>query len=166
MHAASVAALAALALPRSRSLDLLHHPAVAVRVGEGKKGTVVSALRIEPGGLTARAEVKNLADFRTALDELRPSCLDVGDDEVESLHGAGLRARYPGPDRDRAGRAQWGQLDHAKSITGTVIHIEPEARLLDVEVLRPVDVGHGDDDELKLPDAGSSLAVSRGACST
>src|SRR5580658_3812434 len=42
-------------------------------------------------------------------------------------------------------------MDDAKILSGAVIdlHIEPD--LLDIELLGPIHIGHGDDDDLELP---------------
>src|SRR5450759_4991550 len=55
---------------RLGSPDLLHEPAIAVRVAEGEERVVVAALRIRPRHLTARPEMEDLADVGPARGEL------------------------------------------------------------------------------------------------
>lgn len=57
--------------------------------------------------------------------------------------GARRRVRDPDTDGDRARRARRGHLDDAELFVGLVVHVQCEAGVLDVELLRPVDVRDG-----------------------
>ena len=75
---------------------------------------------------------------------------DVVDDEVQAPDRSGRGTAEPGADADRTGRARRAELHDAEALTGAVIDVNLEARLLLVERLCPVDVGDGQDHELEL----------------
>jgi hypothetical protein len=72
---------ASLAVPKAA---FLKHPGVAVRVGEVGEACVVTAIRVRPwtkalSGARWRL-VPDLADRHRALEQRRPSALEVSDD--------------------------------------------------------------------------------------
>src|SRR4051812_18606289 len=87
--------------------DLLHRPAVAVRVAEED----------EP----SPREVLDVADLHPAAGELRSRGLNVVDDELQALRGARRRVDEALPDRDRAGRAGRRQLDEPDLVADAVV---------------------------------------------
>ncbi len=97
-------AVSAVDPPGQPRRDLLQQPAVAVRVAERGERAVAGVVGRGSADATARADglelsarrpgVEHLADFDTAGDEFLARSLDVGDDQVEALGGAG-RGRSP-----------------------------------------------------------------------
>jgi hypothetical protein len=77
--------------------------------------------------------------------------LDVRDHHLQTLHGPGLGIGEAETEGDRARRPRRCQLDEAELVADPVVVIRVEADLVDVERLRPIDVRHGDCDELELP---------------
>jgi hypothetical protein len=73
----------------SLDTDLLDQPDVAVGVIEGDEGVVAAALWVGAGRLATLLEVEDLADLDAALCQLGPGGVDVGDDQVQALDGAG-----------------------------------------------------------------------------
>src|SRR5687768_3000111 len=107
--------------------ELLHGPAVAVRVREEDE--------------RAPVEVLDLADLDTAPGELGVRRFDVVDDQLQSLGGPGLRvATESGADRDRGWRARWGQLDEPHLVADAMVLVGDESGLLAVERLGAIDV--------------------------
>ena len=93
--------------------------------------------------------MEDLAGVSSPPDELGPSGVDIGDDQVQALHGA--RGAGIGHQGDRARRSRRCQLHHAEVLTGTVVDEQVEAGLLEVEGLGPVHVGHRDHHKFELP---------------
>src|SRR5918997_7172254 len=117
--------------------NLLHGPAVAVRIAEEDE--------------RAPDEVLNLGDFHSPLEELRARGVYVRDDHLHTLDGAGLRLRDPRPYCDRAGRPGRRQLHEANLVADPVIVVGVEAGLFSVEGLRPVHVRDGYRHQFDLP---------------
>ena len=92
--------------------------------------------------------MEHLAHVDAALDELVPSRLDVGDDEVQALSAPGFGLGDSRADADRALRTGRRQLHDSEVLARPVVDVEPEAGLL-VEGLGPVDVGHRKDHQLE-----------------
>src|SRR3954447_14424647 len=132
-------------LHRPRRL-LLDRPAVPVRVAEEEERVPRATVAVLP---LAVLEEPDRCRLDALPDELGAGGLDVRDAELQTLEGAGRQAREPRPDRDRAGRAGRRQLDDPEVVTEGPVDVEMEATLLLVERLRPVDVGHRDDDQLE-----------------
>ena len=63
--------------------NLLHGPAIAVRIAEEDE--------------RAPVELLHLADIRPSLGELRTRCVYVRDDQLHTLDRARLRLRVPDP---------------------------------------------------------------------
>ena len=59
--------------------------------------------------------------------------------------------RKAGADGDGTGRSGRGQLHEAELVADGVIVVEVEARLVDIEADRTVDIGHRHHHELDLP---------------
>ena len=132
-----------------RSSDLLHQPAVSVRVAERQERSVVLALGVGARHLRPRLEVKEVARRHAAPHQLSPGRFDVGHDQVQPLHGAGCRR--VGHQGDGAGRAVRGHLDDAEVVPGAVVDEQVESGLLGVEGLGAVQVGYRQHHELELP---------------
>ena len=100
-------------------------------------------------GVHVGVVVERLADGDAAPTQVFAGGLEVGDDQVEALGGAGHRRGDVPAEDDRATRARRRELDHAEIGAVVVVGVEPppEARL---ERLRPVNIRDGDDDYLKL----------------
>src|SRR6266568_4670271 len=109
--------------------ELLHRPAVAVRVAEEHERAPVEDL--------------DIAHVDAAAGQLRAGRIDVGDDELEPFDGAGRHRAEPGADRDRCGRAGRRELNEPHPAAGLGVDVEMEARVLGVERDRALDVGDG-----------------------
>jgi hypothetical protein len=84
------------------------------------------------------AAVEGLADLDTATHQVGTGSLDVRDDQVQSLRGAGHRGGDVLAEDDRRGRARRRELDHPPVAAGEV-GIEPPAKVR-VKALRAIDV--------------------------
>src|SRR5690349_24853688 len=93
--------------------------------------------------------VKNLANLDTPLHELRARGHDIRYDKVKSLHGARFLRRDAGSKQNRAMRARRCEVHDPKLITLREIDVEPPAQPL-VELLRAIDVRHGNDHDLQF----------------
>src|SRR5882724_11916521 len=127
--------------------DLLKQPAVAVRIFERGERAVAAVLGIRTAnpdppkqiGLV-RADVRvagaveHLADLDAATEQLVAGGLDVGDDQVQSLGGAGCRRGHVLAEDDRGRGAKGSELDHAEVVTGGEVGIEPPTQA-DVKAL-------------------------------
>src|SRR5258705_5716547 len=106
--------------------------------------------------------VEHFGRVDAVRDEFLARSLDVGDDQVQTLGGAGCRRGDVLAEDDRAPGARWRKLDHAEVVTVVVVGVEspPEPP---VELLRAVDIRDGDDDYLELRvdsrDAGRVLTT-------
>ncbi len=139
--------------------DLLQQPVVAVRIaerGEGGVGGVIGRGAAEASaravGLELRARrpgVEHLADLDAVRHEIVARGLDVGDDQVQALGRAGFGRRHVRAELNGAPRAGRCELDDPEAVLEGEVGVEPppEAR---VELLRPVDVRDGDDDDFEL----------------
>ena len=98
-------------------LDLLNHPAVAVRIGE-----------IEESAAVALVDDIDLADGDTAPAQFFPRTVGVGDDELQALSVPGAMAgsppitmEHPDPggvscaNRISAARVSWSRLKPSRS---------------------------------------------------
>src|SRR5262245_5567211 len=99
--------------------------------------------------------VEDLADLCAAREQIVAGGLDVGDDEIKPLRGAGRRRGDVLAEDDGRGRARRGELDHAPAFAGK-IGIEPPAEL-GVKRLGAIDVGDGDHDDFELHVDGPGL---------
>src|SRR5665647_3369745 len=75
-------------------------------------------------------EVLNLADLDAPLDQLGPRGLDIGDHELQTLHGARASIRDPFPECDGTGRPGRRQLHDAERIADPAVMVHMEADLL------------------------------------
>ena len=96
-------------------------------------------------GVHAAGVVEHLADLDAATEQLVAGGLDVGDDQVQALGGAGCRRGDVLAEDDRAPGARRRELDHAEVVTGVEVGVEPPPEP-PVELLRAVDIRDGDDD--------------------
>ena len=72
--------------------------------------------------------MEHLADLDAATEQLVAGGLDVGDDQVQALGGAGRRRGDVLAEDDRAPGARRRELDHAEVVTGGEVGVEPPAR--------------------------------------
>ena len=93
--------------------------------------------------------VEHLADLDAATEQLVAGGLDVGDDQVQALGGAGCRRGDVLAEDDRAPGARRRELDHAPVVTVGEVGVEPPPEP-PVELLRAVDIRDRDDDYLEL----------------
>src|SRR6202011_1881455 len=137
-------------------------PAVAVRITERSERPVAAMLRIrtadpdpskQVGLVRARVDaggvVEHFADLDAAIEQFFAGGLDVGDDQVQALGGAGCRRGDVLAEDDRAPRARRRELDHAEVFTAVVVGVEPPPEP-PVELLGAVDIRYRDDDYLEL----------------
>lgn len=101
--------------------------------------------------------MEDFADFDAATHELVGCRLDVADDEVQAVQGARRHRADPRADGDRARGARRDELHDAEIRAGARVDEQFEAGLVDVEVLRAVDVADGDHHELERPVHGLRL---------
>jgi hypothetical protein len=102
--------------------DLLEQPAVAIRILERRKRAVASMLGISPADAHAPKQVRlvgtgvhtvgvveHLADLDAATKQVFAGGLDVGDDQVQTLRGAGCGGGDIGAEDDRTsgGGVNW-----------------------------------------------------------
>src|SRR3712207_4418116 len=122
--------------------DLLHGPAVAVRVAEEHEPDVVECRPALTQRIRVAAQRLDLADLDSALDELRVCLSDVRDDQLEALEGAWRHVRNDAlADHDRAAGARRRQLDEPVARAWRVdVVVKVEAELVGVEGLGSVDV--------------------------
>src|SRR6266446_6198178 len=102
--------------------------------------------------------VEHLADLDAATEQLGAGSLDVRDDQVQALSGAGRRRSDVLAEDDRAPGARRRELDHTKVVLVSVVGVEPPSELR-VELLRAINIGDGEDDDLKLHVNRSGLRV-------
>ena len=84
-------------------------------LGRGAADATVRAGGLEP--IAQRPFVEHLANLGTAGDEITARSIDVGDDQVQVLGGAGRGRREAGAELDRAVGARRGELDEANVVT-------------------------------------------------
>src|SRR5271167_1902104 len=89
------------------------------------------------------------ADRDAVTEQLGAGGLDVGDDQVQALCGAGRGRGDVLAEDDRTRGARRRELDHAEVVTGGEIGVEPPPEP-PVELLCAVDIRDGDDDDLEL----------------
>jgi len=156
---ANVVVAGSIDLPALR--DLLEQPAVAVRITERGERAVAAVLRIgtaDPdtseqigfvrAGVRAAA-VERLADLDAATDQLFAGGLEVGDDQVQALGGAGCgRGDVLAEVTEHAepGGVNWSTR---KSLPSAKSGVEPPPEVC-VKLLRAVDIRDGDYDDLEL----------------
>src|SRR5882672_1231647 len=119
---------------------------VRIRAADPNPSKQVGLVR---ASVHAAGIVEHLADLNSATEQLVARGLDVGDDQVQALRGAGCRRGYVLAEDDRAPGARRRKLDHAEVVTVVVVGVEspPEPP---VELLRAVDIRDWDDDYLEL----------------
>ena len=110
-------------------------PVVAVGISEEAEAT--------PG------EVLDRGDVHPALQQGAVDRLDVVDIELYAAQRPWRGADITGLQRDGARRPGWHQLDEAMGVVEPHVLCDAETDLLDVEIRGPVDVGHGNGDELE-----------------
>jgi dihydrofolate reductase len=129
--------------------DLLHGPAVAVRVAEEDEADVVERIGLRGEVL---AHHLDLADLHPSPSELGMGRPDVRDHELQALERARCHVRDdPLTDDDRAARSGRGELDDPVALAHRGVVVDVEAELLGVEGLRAVHVRDGDDHHFESP---------------
>jgi hypothetical protein len=115
--------------------DFLKQPAVAVGITEGGERTIAAMLGIRTAHADASKQeglvralvhafaVEHFADL-DAIEQLFAGGLDVGDDQVQALGGAGRRRGDVLAEVDRAPGARRRELDHAEVFTAVVVGVE------------------------------------------
>ena len=93
--------------------------------------------------------MEDLADLDAAAQQIGTRSLDVRDDEVHVLGRSGRGGRHLCPELDRAGGPGRRELDDPEAVVEREVGIEPPAETR-VELLRAIDVGDRDDDDLEL----------------
>ena len=105
--------------------------------------------------------VEHLA-ARPAPEQLVAGGLDIRDDQVESLGGAGCCRGDVLSEDDGAPGPRWRELHHAKVLTGGEVSVEPPPELR-VELLGALNIRYRDDDHLEFHvesrDAGAASRV-------
>src|SRR3974390_841323 len=89
------------------------------------------------------------ADLDAATQQLSPGCLNVGDDQIQTLRGTRGRSSDVLAKDDRTPGARRRELEDAKIFTIAKIGVETPPKLA-VELLRTVQVRNRNDDHLKL----------------
>src|SRR5271156_6901103 len=85
--------------------------------------------------------VKHFGDRDAEIEQRFAGGLDVGDDQVQALSGAGRRWSDVLAEDDRASRAGRGELDYAEVFAVVEVGVEPPAEL-GVELLGAADIGN------------------------
>src|SRR6266478_3185655 len=142
--------------------DLLEQPAIAVRIFERGERAVAAVLGIRAAdaappkqigliraGVHVAAAMENLADLDAASKQLVAGGLDVGNDQVQSLGGAGCRGGDVLAKNDRGRRAGRCELNDPPVVTGSEVGIQPPTQAA-VKTLGAIDVRNGDDDDFEL----------------
>src|SRR5580704_8517426 len=143
--------------------DLLQQPRVAVRIVERGIRLVRASLRVG-SRYRALVEVEHLADVRATADQLGARRIDVTDSEQQSLSGPGRRGGEALAELDRALRVRGRQLDYPEVLPEGDIGVQAPTEIL-VELLCPVDVGHGQCHGLELQvDRRRCGTGARGVC--
>src|SRR5580704_11985487 len=111
--------------------------------------TTVDADPPKQVGLVATGEhvaaaVEYLADLNVATGQIIAGGLDVSDDQIKSLGGAGSRRGNILAEDDRASGARRRELNYAKILTVVIVGVEPPPER-PVELLRAVDIRNRDD---------------------
>jgi hypothetical protein len=89
------------------------------------------------------------ADRDAAIEQFLAGGVDVGNDQVQALGGAGRRRGDVLAEDDRGRRAGRRELDDAEVVAGGEVSVEPPAQLA-VELLGAIDVGNRDHGDLEL----------------
>src|ERR1019366_6215603 len=123
--------------------DLLHRPVVTVGITEEQELPAISGVQgLDPPDLDAPP------------GQLARGRLDVVDDQLQpgpQRPEVSVRTHQRWPDNDRARRPRRGQLHNPQGWRGLSVNVEAESQLVDVEALRPVDVGDRDHHNFQLP---------------
>src|ERR1700730_11763970 len=129
--------------------DFLEQPAVAVRIFERRERAVAAVLGIRTADAhTSKQEwlvrarvhafvVKHLANLDATIEQLFAGGLEVGDDQVHALGGAGRRRGDVPAEYNRAPGARRRELHHAKVFTIVEVGVQPPPELR-VELLSAV----------------------------
>ena len=102
--------------------------------------------------------MEDLADLDAAAQQIGTRGLDVRDDEVHVLGRSGRGGRHLRPELDRAGRPGRRELDDPEAVVEREVGIEPPAEPR-VELLRALDVGDRDDNDLELQVTGRHIHI-------
>src|SRR5687767_708509 len=140
--------------PGQPGRDLLEEPAVAVGIAERGVALVGAALRVQARAGSVGAEVEEVTDLYAAADEVIPRRLDVRDDQLQALGGAGLGLGQAASERDGALRVGGRQLHHAATFAEVEVGVHAPSKAL-VEALCPIDIGDGQSHDLELHVDGS-----------
>ena len=128
--------------------DLLEQPAVAVRIAERGIREIGATFRVRARKKAPPVAVEHLADLDAAAGEVFTGCVDVGDDQLQTLSGAGLGCGEAVPECDRASRVRGRELDRP-NVAESEVGIQPSSQAL-IEALGTIDVGDGQRHDLEL----------------
>src|ERR1700722_17542897 len=95
------------------------------------------------------AAVEHLADLNAATEQIIAGGLDVSDDQIKSLGGAGSGRGNILAEDDRAPRARRRELNDPKVLTVVIVGVEPPPEA-PVEFLRTVDIRDRDNGDFEL----------------
>src|SRR4029453_14221072 len=122
---------------------------VAVRIAERGIREIGATFWIRAGKKTTPVAVEHLADLDAATDEVLARCVEVRDDQLQTLSGAGLGFGEALPECDRALRVRRRQLNRPDVIADDEIGVQSPSQAL-IEALGPVDIGDGQRYDLEL----------------
>jgi hypothetical protein len=144
--------------PRQPRCDLLEQPPVAVRITKRRERAVATMRGIRTPDpfppkqvgfvrpiVLAAGTVEHLADFDAAPKQFFAGGLDIGDDQVKTLSGAGGGCGNVLAEDDRASGTRWSELDHAEIRAAVEFAVEAPPEF-GVELLRAVNIRDRDDD--------------------
>jgi hypothetical protein len=94
--------------------------------------------------------VPHRADRHAAPGQFVARRDDVGHDQVQALRRAGRGRGDPGAEPDRAFRARRDDLDDPLPVADRGVDDQHEAQVVEVELLRPVHVGDGDEHQFEF----------------
>src|SRR5215467_8270338 len=94
--------------------------------------------------------VKHLADLDASTKQLSAGGLDVVNDQVQALGGAGYGRGDILAEDDRTPGAWRCKLNHAEVFTVVEVSVEPPPELPPVEFFGAIDIRNGDDDNFEL----------------
>ena len=129
--------------------NFLEQPTVAVRVVERGQREVAAVfwvrtanpdtaeqVRLVGSRVHVAAAMKGRADLHTTIEQFLARGLDVRDDQIESLGGAGGRRGDIRAENNRSSGSRWRELNHAETIIEGEIGVAPARPSWDTSRLR------------------------------
>src|SRR5579884_1199678 len=127
---------------------LLDRPAIPIGIVEKDETVPVAARSLFRDAVF---EMLHGADVHVVFEQMRPRCPNVVHHELKSLERAGCHGRQPDTEGDGAGRSGRRQLNDPERIPEGAVDVDLKSHAIGVELLRPIDVGDGDHNNLELP---------------